>query len=364
VTLSPSRITLARQRAGLTKVQLAERLGATARTISNYERTGAPQRVLADLSTALGFPRAFFSRPGSPGIETEQIFFRARRRTTSVQKHAAAALGRIGVELYDYVTQPFGLPALDLPDLSAMDSQSAAKQLRIDWNLGLAPLPNLIRLVESRGVRVLSLPDAEADVDAFSFWDQGLPFMFLSTLKSAERSRFDVAHELGHLTLHAGLGQNPNDIENAEREADEFASALLMPRSELRARVPREPSFNQVLSLKKHFGVSAMALVYSSHKAEILSDWTYRLLMQELAEKGFRHDEPGGMPRETSHVFATVLPALRTQHGKGIKDIVGDLGLKTTEIRGLTFGQALLPVPGGQVGDKSLRREQVHLRAL
>ncbi|MEU8739183.1 ImmA/IrrE family metallo-endopeptidase [Streptomyces halstedii] len=40
------------------------------------------------------------------------------------------------------------------------------------------------------------------EVDAFAVWREGVPFVFLNTQKSAERGRFDAAHEFGHLVMH------------------------------------------------------------------------------------------------------------------------------------------------------------------
>lgn len=58
----------------------------------------------------------------------------------------------------------------------------------------------MIHLLEAHGVRVLSLTQECREVDAFSLWLQQ-PFVFLNTQKSGEHSRFDAAHELGHLPL-------------------------------------------------------------------------------------------------------------------------------------------------------------------
>src|SRR5260363_245495 len=85
-------------------------------------------------------------------------------------------------------------------------------------------------------VRVFSLSLDTTDVDAFSLWRQRTPFIFLNTRKSAEHARFDAAHELGHLVLHRH--GSPQGRE-AEKEADTFASAFLMPRATLLTQVPR-----------------------------------------------------------------------------------------------------------------------------
>jgi IrrE N-terminal-like domain len=63
----------------------------------------------------------------------------------------------------------------------------------------------------------------------------GEPFVFLNTLKSGEHSRFDAA-ELGHLVLHRHAAPNGQE---AEQDANAFASALLMPSASVRAHAPR-----------------------------------------------------------------------------------------------------------------------------
>ncbi|WP_375154246.1 ImmA/IrrE family metallo-endopeptidase [Paenarthrobacter sp. CM16] len=205
-------------------------------------------------------------------------------------------------------------------------------------------MPNLIRLAESKGVRVLSLPGGTADVDAFSIWEDGRPFIFLSTRKSAERSRFDVAHELGHLVLHGSLDDCVGNEYDAEKEADRFASELLMPRLFLRSNIGAEASLASALRLKEQLGVSAMAAVYALNRAGRLSDWSYRQACVELSRRGYRSGEPNGMPRETSKVFGTAFPGLRRSKGWGTESIARQLGVWPSEVHGLTFGQAITDV--------------------
>jgi Zn-dependent peptidase ImmA (M78 family) len=56
--------------------------------------------------------------------------------------------------------------------------------------------------LESKGVRVFSLAANTVKVNAYALWKDEKPFVFLNTFKSTESSRFDAAHELGHLVLH------------------------------------------------------------------------------------------------------------------------------------------------------------------
>jgi Zn-dependent peptidase ImmA (M78 family)/transcriptional regulator with XRE-family HTH domain len=348
VTLEPSRITLARLRAGLGKAELAERLGTTARTITNYETQGAPERAAAALAEALECPQTYLHLPATEPLEEERVFFRARRRSSAAQKHMATSAGRTGVELYGLITKHFELPELSLPELDGMEPEAAAQRLRLDWDLGLSPIPNSVRLVESKGIRVLTLPDGTTDVDAFSIWEKGRPFIFLSTLKSAERSRFDLAHEIGHLVLHGSLGACAKNEHDAEKEADRFASEFLMPSLFLKSKVSRDTSVPTVLKVKEFLGVSAMAAAYALHRADRLSDWSYRQTCIELVRRGYRSGEPHGMPRETSKVFGIAFPGLRRSKGWGTEAIARQLGVWPSEIHGLTFGQALADLESNQ----------------
>lgn len=339
--LNPARIRLARERAGLSKVALAARLGVTTRALQTYETKGAPRSRRDELSTALEVAPAFFDRPARDAISLDQGFFRARRRATAKQLTSARAAASIGIELYEWVVARFRLPDVVVPDLDGELPEVAAATLRAMWGRGDEPLPNLVQLSEAHGVRVLSLPsDAEA-VDAFSLWNDGSPYVLLSKAKSAERSRFDLAHELGHLVMHSrvAVGAEPRAL---EREADEFASALLMPRDAVAVRAGREPAVPEILRLRSHYRVSAMAMTRRLHDIGRLTDWAYRQDCIHLAQRGFRSGEPGGMTRERSRVFGVVFPHRDSAVGEACRE----LGITRRELHGLTLGHVPVSIDG------------------
>src|SRR4030095_16645232 len=120
----------------------------------------------------------------------------------------------------------FNLPKQILLDLSyETDPEAAARSLRQYWGIGEKPIGNMLGLLEVHGVRVFALAEDTASVDAFSFWRDDRPFIFLNNFKTAEHSLFDSVHELGHLVLHRHGG--PQASRSAEREANAFASAFL-----------------------------------------------------------------------------------------------------------------------------------------
>ena len=317
--------------------------------LQTYETDGAPLSRADDLAHALGVDPRFFTRPELHAISMEQGFFRALRRATAAQLGSARAAASIGTELYDWIAERFLLPEVVLPDLDQQEPEIAAATLRATWGRGEEPLPNLVQLGEAHGVRVLSLPSDADTIDAFSLWRGGVPHVFLSTRKTAERSRFDLAHELGHLVMHSrtppdGHADGPGGRQ-IEREADAFASAFLMPRPDLLARSGREPAVPQILRIRGYYKVSAMAATRRLYDVGRLTDWSYRQNCVQLTQRGYRAGEPGGIPRERSRVFATVFSSLR-ERGVGVPDVCRDLGVTPQETHGLTFGQFTVAVSG------------------
>lgn len=47
------------------------------------------------------------------------------------------------------------------------------------------------------------MPDVGREVDAFSFVFDNVPYIAVDMSKTPERRRFDIAHEIGHLVMHA-----------------------------------------------------------------------------------------------------------------------------------------------------------------
>lgn len=343
---NPTRLTLARKRRGLTMKKLATAVGVAPRSISAYEKGefGPEADSVARLAVALGFPEAFFFEDDLDQPTPDVASFRALSKMTASQRDTALGAGAIALMLNAWIEERFELPSPTLPDLSREDDpEAAARTLRQQWALGELPVKNMVHLLESRGVRVFSLSLDAIEVDAFSMWRQSTPFVFLNTKKSAEHSRFDAAHELGHLVLHRH--GSPQGRE-AEREANAFASAFLMPRASVLAYAPRLATIDHLIKLKKIWSVSLAALTYRLHAIGVLSDWHYQSLYIELSSRGYRKSEPDGGPRETSQILQKVFSAMRDEQvSKG--DIASELCVSVEEIDQLVFGLALTGLSGG-----------------
>lgn len=345
---TPARLALARKRRGMTITRLARRAGLSVQSLSNAEcgRQEPSEATLRSISEVLSFPPSFFVEPEPTEIVSEQVSFRARSKTSARVREAVLSAATLAVELHAWIDHRFELPKTDIPIVEQrMTPEIAAAHVRARWGLNhLAGISNVIQLLEAHGVAVYSLPPEYGDVDAFSFWADGRPFILLNPLKSAERGRFDGAHELGHLVLHAQPGYTP-DSRSQEKEANAFASAFLMSEESVKSVVKMPPTTDEILRYKKRWRVSALALAYRLHELNMISDWGYRRTMIELGEMGFQSDEPSGIPHEQSYILQKVLSSLRAR-GISFRKLSAELHLYPSDLNEIMFGLAVVPVLG------------------
>lgn len=357
---NPTRLSVARRRRGYTKTQLAREANLSVRSITAYEagQTQPEKETVEQLAARLNFPVSFFYADDLAEISSAAVSFRALSKLTASKQHQAETAAVLALGVHDWISARFRLPVPNLPKhLEGEDPERAAEIVRAEWSLGERPVPHMVRLLEAHGVRVFSLAEEYAEVDAFSFWHDGFPYVFLNTKKSSERSRMDAAHELAHLVLH-----HRDDVprgRQVEREANEFASAFLMPRAGIVPDAPRFPSVDELVRLKKRWRVSVAALAYRLHAIGVVSDWHYRSLCVDISRRGFRSKEPDEIRRETSAVLEKVLSAMRDER-VGIGVIARDLHLPLSDLSALMFGLAIVPFEGeGQGGGRSAERALV-----
>lgn len=350
---NPNRLKLARKRRRLSGKDLAERVGLSYVTISRLETANNepdPETVDA-LVKALNFPREFFFGKDLDELNKDFASFRSLASMTAKERESALSAGSLSFLLSDWVEQRFNLPQPDLLDLgSERDSAEAAISLRRHWGLGEKPIGNIIKLLESKGVRVFSLAENTKNVDAFSCWRNGKPYIFLNTFKSIEHRRFDAAHELGHLVLHrhggVSKGGRPEEI-----EANNFASSFLMPADDVTSRIPFVSSLDQLVMLKQRWRVSVAALAYRLHKLGVLSDWQYRTFCIQMTQRGYRVSEPEGIDPEESVVWKKVFSDLWSERITK-SHIASDLSLPVEEVENMIEGLVNGPLSTNEARSK------------
>jgi Zn-dependent peptidase ImmA (M78 family) len=123
-----------------------------------------------------------------------------------------------------------------------------------------------------------------------------------------------VAHELGHLALHASTG-SPQTAEQAsqiERQANRFAGAFLTPADpfleDLREAGGRV-TLRTLSTLKEHWGVAIKALVMRCRTLGVIDDDHARSLYKQISARGWNKAEPITVPNETAIWLTKALAA-------------------------------------------------------
>lgn len=318
--LDPNRITFARELRGLTKKQLADDIKKTPSAISQIERDliRPDLETFVSISFTLKVPTSFFIERATPTkpIELASCHFRSLRSTSQTMRRQSARKGDLCVDFMELLESKGVLfPEEHISSFSASagyddEIEKAARGLRRHWNMGSGPIPNIVKLVESKGIMVLPLPDACNKVDAYSTWRGRRPCILLSYGKAASRVTFDVSHELGHLALHedAVAGEM-----KTERQADRFAGAFLAPRESFLEECPRRWSFEAFRRLKIRWKMSIAALLYRAKDLGCISISTHRRAMIQLTMEGKRKNEGDEWPMEKPVLITQALELLHNQ---------------------------------------------------
>lgn len=340
--LNPDRLKIARLRRKLTYTALASACGLSTKSVAEYEKSDGlfppSEQTIKLLADTLGYPISFLCGSEAEFVDPSSVSFRSLKSMKAADQHAAEAAGSLGVIVNGFFESMFNLPVCNLPNLRGYEPEAAAEAVREKWGLGVKSISNMIHMLEANGVRVFSLSENTLDVDAFSFWKNDIPYIFLNTQKSAERSRFDAAHELGHLVLHRhGSPQG----KSAEEEADSFASALLMPRRTILGIKMAFPSLDGIIDIQKNWLVSSVALTVRMKNVGILTEWQYRTLMVEATKRGLRKEEINGIARERSLVIDKLLDALKSD-GIDMNKLSTLLSIPIDELSNLLFKVAVI----------------------
>ena len=335
----PARLTQARARLGISKTELAPMVGVSAAAIGQYEAgVNSPRTEVIDrLAHALEVRPDFFN-VGRPlaRIDTVNAHFRSLRSARVSDRLKALATASILWELTFALERHVKLPEPDLPSLpSDVTPAQAAAALRVHWSLPEGPVKHLVATIESRGIVVAVRPLHEIDaVDAFSATIVDRPFIITTPRRSENvfRHRFSIAHELGHLLLHAESGEHSAAVET---EADQFAAEFLTPAASMDAALPQRLDIAALDRLGRTWGVSPASLVRRMVERGRTTQSSARRAYQRLNMLGDPHADPSrAYPGEMPSLLRKAA-ALASDHGAGIHSIAESLKLSPTQVRTL-----------------------------
>jgi len=296
------RVNQARVIRAMTVTAVMEALGWNHSRLNRLERsatTALPVEDFEQLVAVLRFPPKFFTTAPTSRVHPTDLLFRAPRSITATEREYLAQFAALTGEFLDELHTRVKLPPVRLPVLdSETPVDQAAEAVRKAWGLDTdGPVDYLTHEIERNGVaivmrrlltsssrRILGDEDSTGKLDKHLGYSVRVgefntrPLIVVRQSHSWERTRWTLAHEVGHLALHASGSVN----EEREEQASRFASELLAPAAVLADEVSRAPSLAELLPVKARWGISLGALLKHLHTSKLLSDQRFEALRRQL----------------------------------------------------------------------------------
>ncbi|MDN3518312.1 XRE family transcriptional regulator [Aquisalimonas lutea] len=318
-------IQVGRQLRKMSQTELARQASITQGFLSKIEQgvKEPDDDTVTRLADALGLPESFFEQPdrvyGLP-VSVHPMF---RKKSKVGVKTLDAIQAELNVRIMHIrrlikavdLEASLPLPEFDVDEYHG-DPEEIAGLVRRTWLIPRGPIDNLTDYVEQAGVLVIDNNFSGSDIDGVTLAVPGLPpCIFLNSDRPADRRRFTLAHELGHLIMH----RIPTPT--MEDEANAFASALLMPASDIGPQLNRT-TLAKLASLKRVWKVSMAALLMRAKTLGKVSPNQSSYLWRQMGP--YRKREPAQL--DFAPEKPTVFPELLRLHMDELGYSIDELG--------------------------------------
>lgn len=331
----------------LSQVQVATMVGVSPSTISKW-RVG-PQAPEADklerLASVVNVQPEWFTRPVQEKTTTPLF-----RSNASAHKAAREMLeGRLewAQEIAASLEEFVDFPAVHFPEktftnpeeITPEDIEAAAQDCRDLWRLGSGPIPDVALALENAGAILIREETGVAQIEGLSAWSHRLqrPLVLLAADKdNGFRSRFDAAHELGHVVLHKHIPRATERLRHneMEKQAHRFAGAFLLPAESFSAEVRLPVTLDSLLLLKQRWGVSVAALVMRLDALGLISEEDKLSLFKRRSARWGVKSEPGddGRAPEKPRLLKRTIELLLSSNTMPADGIARHFGLSEQDI--------------------------------
>ena len=349
-----ARLTEARQARGMNGTELADLIGVSPQSVSQYEhgKQSPSPEMLELISDKLNMPLSHFMREVSH-LESNPIFWRGRTTATRAARDRAEVRLIWLRDIIQYLASFFDFPKLDLPklmdlpkDFRQIDTdylETVAACVRAHWQVPDGPMPDLLLEMENNGIIISRIYVGAEKLDAFSQWSSAydIPLVVLSRDKaSAARQRFDAAHELAHLVLHSRVDpkrlNSATDYKIMEDQAHYFATAILLPADEFTNDL-WSPTLDGLLALKERWKVSVGAMIKRCKALQIVDDESEKRLWINYNRRGWRTSEPydGRIEKERPRILRRSISQLLSEGEQSVSQILSAIPLASRDIEEL-----------------------------
>lgn len=195
---------------------------------------------------------------------------------------------------------------------SIPDPVEMAYKVRTALKIDNEPISDICGLVESAGIKIFLIASDLDNFFGFSLSEKdGGPAIGVNKSKriNVERKIFTVAHEMGHILLHPDSFDSKEKMENAdaEKEADTFASHLLMPQKCFNHELEKNKGLHwvkRVLHIKRIFKVSYKTVLVRLRDDGLVDNYIWQKFAVECKKLGFSlkdHFEPESLSQDDFH---------------------------------------------------------------
>ena len=299
-----TRLKLARKMAGLSLQDLADALEnkVTKQALSKYEQglMNPSNEVLVAIAGVFKLKPDYFLKKKS--TELGEILFRKKVRLAKKDEESIVERVRDYVERFLEIEDILGIeshfenPIQNIEIHKKEDVELAAEQLRKSWDLGSAPISNIVEMLELRGIKIY-LSNEVDDFDGLAvFTTRGIPIVAVNTKdKPIERVRFTIIHELAHLLLDLDTAIK-NNLKMMEEFCHYFASCFLIPTKKIIELIGSKRTYikiEELISIKEYYGISIRATVHRLRELSVIIDSYYQRWMVYMSKTYGPKNEPG-----------------------------------------------------------------------
>jgi Zn-dependent peptidase ImmA (M78 family)/DNA-binding XRE family transcriptional regulator len=331
----------------LSQAQLASLVGVSPATVSKW-RSGnqAPEReTLERLAGVVNVTPEWFTR--APSAKVSLPLFRSNASAHVAARAMLEARMEWAQDVALALSEFVDYPALNLPtrqfkepdEITPDEIELAASECRDLWRIGRTAVPDLALAIEGAGVVLIREETGISQIEGLSAWSDALgrPLVLLSADKdNGYRSRFDLAHELGHLILHRFIPR-PTERDRhkqLEQQAHRFAGAFLLPAETFASEVRTPVTLDDLLLLKRRWGVSVAAIVMRLRALKILDEEAAQSLFKRRSARWGAKSEPGDGDRlpERPRLLRRTIDLLVEENVMPLDSIPRHIGLAAHDI--------------------------------
>ncbi len=317
MAINPEMVVLARESREWTQRELASQLGISQSALSKYElgMLRIPESLADRIAATLNFETELLRQAIMPvGLSGDFLYRKRAYVPAKVRRRVQAEvnLRRMQVERLmkraDVIRDEIPFPSIQPEEMNGRVDR-IAQEVRAAWRLHEGPIRNVTAAIENAG-GIVFVMDFQTDlIDGTNIRLPGSPpMLFVNGNVPGDRHRFNLAHELAHSVMHCGLV-----LDDAEKQANQFASEFLMPRLTIRNDL-RNLDLTRAAELKLVWGVSMAAIIKRAYDLRTITRATYRRMFTALNIKGMRTREPLEVPFEQPEVFDRLIEVHRVEY--------------------------------------------------